>query len=256
MLGSDGAPDAATHWRNWGNHNDLSEPYPWAGNEPMYSVFEDTGGISWMGGNGVGRWDSATGQFTGFWNWQNSNLDSSGHHAITKRAGTTWVGSGGSGVYWFDGINWNHVTLSPGGYSYESNNVRFMTVDTNNNLWVASEYGLREFEAGNNTTFTLYDTSNTPLTSAGMTDVEADPNGGIWVGTYEGFARFDGATWTLYNQGNTGMPGTVAADVARDVQAMDLSRSQAIKAARGHTPAASAPSMAQPGLTSRRRIRH
>ena len=95
------------------------------------------------------------------------------------------MGSGGSGVYWFDGINWNHVTLSPGGYSYSSNNVRSMTVDTNNNLWVASEYGLRKFEAGNNTTFTLYDTSNTPLTSAGMTDVEADPNGGIWVGTYE-----------------------------------------------------------------------
>ena len=90
-----------------------------------------------------------------------------------------------------------------------------MTVDTDNNLWVASEYGLRKFEAGNNTTFTLYDTSNTPLTSAGMTDVEADPNGGIWVGTYEGFARFDGTTWTLYNQANTGMPGTVVSDVAR-----------------------------------------
>ncbi len=215
MLGSNGSSYAATHWRNWGNHNDLSEPYPWAGNEPMYSVFEDTGGIFWMGGNGVGRWDSATGQFTGFWNWQNSNLDSSGHHAITKRAGTIWVGSGGSGVYWFNGTNWNHVTLSPGGYSYESNNVRSMTVDTNDNLWVASEYGLRKFEAGNNTTFTLYDTSNTPLTSAGMTDVEADPNGGIWVGTYEGFARFDGTTWTLYNHANTGMPGVVVADVAR-----------------------------------------
>jgi ligand-binding sensor domain-containing protein len=215
MLGSNGAPDATTHWRNWGNHNDLSEPYPWAGNEPMYSVFEDTGGIFWMGGNGVGRWDSVTGQFTGFWNWQNSNLDSSGHHSITKRAGTIWVGSGGSGVYWFDGANWNHVTLSPSGYSYEPNNVRSMTVDTNNNLWVASEYGLRKFAAGNNTTFTLYDTSNTPLTSAGMTDVEADPNGGIWVGTYEGFARFDGTTWTLYNHANTGMPGVVVADVAR-----------------------------------------
>jgi hypothetical protein len=125
------------------------------------------------------------------------------------------VGSGGSGVYWFYGINWNHVTPSPGGYSYESNNVRSMTLDTNNNLWVASEYGLRKFEAGNNTTFTLYDTSNTPLSSAGLTDVEADPNGGIWVGTYEGFARFDGTTWTLYNQANTGVPGTVVADVAR-----------------------------------------
>ena len=71
-----------------------------------------------MSGNGVGRWDSTTGQFTGFWNWQNSNLETDGVYAITKRGGTIWAGSGGSGVYWFDGINWNHVTLSPGGYSY------------------------------------------------------------------------------------------------------------------------------------------
>src|SRR5437762_9109914 len=48
-----------------------------------------------------------------------------------------------------------------------------------------------------------------------MTDVEADPNNGIWVGTYEGFARFDGTMWTLYNQANTGIPGIVVADVAR-----------------------------------------
>ena len=35
MLGSNGAPDVPTHWRNWGNHNDFSEPYPFDGNEPM-----------------------------------------------------------------------------------------------------------------------------------------------------------------------------------------------------------------------------
>ena len=215
MLGSNGLSDAATHWRNWGNHNDLSEPYPWAGNEPMYSVFEDTGGIFWMGGNGVGRWNSATGQFTGFWNWQNSNLDSSGHHAITKRTGTIWVGSGGSGVYWFDGVNWNHVTLSPSGYNYSFNNVYTMSVDTENNLWVGSEYGLRKFVAGDNSTFTMYDTSNSPLPSAMILDVEADPSGGIWIGTAAGLVRFDGTNWMIYNQANTGMPGIVVADVAR-----------------------------------------
>ena len=42
-----------------------------------------------------------------------------------------------------------------------------------------------------------------------MLDVEADPSGGIWVGTYAGLVRFDGTTWTIYNQANTGMPGTV-----------------------------------------------
>jgi ligand-binding sensor domain-containing protein len=213
MLGSNGAPQAATHWRNWGNHNDRSEPYPWSGNEPMYSLFEDTNGIFWMAGNGVGRWDSSTGQFTGFWNWQNSNLDTSGHRVITKRAGTTWVGSGGSGVYWFDGGNWNRVLLSP--TNFDANYVNAMAVDAANNLWVGSNYELRKFAPGDNTNFTAYGTSNSPLPSDYILDVKADPSGGIWVGTAAGLVRFDGTNWMIYNQANTGMPGTVVYDIAR-----------------------------------------
>lgn len=215
MLGNDGAPHAATHWRNWGNHNDLSEPYPWAGNEPMYSVFEDNNGIFWMGGNGIGQWDASTGSFTNFWNWQNSNLPTDGIMGIVKRQGTIWAGTAGSGAYWFDGNNWNHVSLSVGGYIYTANNVKAINVDTENNLWVGSEYGLRKFVAGNNSTFTLYDTSNSPLPSAYILDVEADPSGGVWIGTTGGMVRFDGTTWVIYNQANTGMPGTVVSDVAR-----------------------------------------
>ncbi len=215
MRGNNGSPRSATHWRNWGEHNDGSEPYPWAGNEPMYSLFEDAGGIFWMGGNGVGTWDSATGVFTNFWNWQNSNFSSDGIKAIVKRQGTAWVGSGGSGVYWLNGNTWVNVSLSPGGYNYSFNNVNTMTVDTANNLWVGSEYGLRKFAAGSNSTFTLYDTSNSPLPSPMILDVEADPSGGIWIGTAAGLVRFDGINWMIYNQSNTGMPGTVVYDVAR-----------------------------------------
>jgi ligand-binding sensor domain-containing protein len=121
---------------------------PMAGNEPMYSIFEDAGGIFWMGGNGIGRWDTATGIFTDFWNWQNSNLPADGIKAIVKRQGTVWGGSAGSGAYWLNGNDWIHVTLSPGGYNYSFNNVYTMSVDTENNLWVGSEYGLRKFVAG------------------------------------------------------------------------------------------------------------
>ena len=215
MRGSNGSSRTATQWRNWGDHNDGSEPYPWAGNEPMYSVFEDAGGIFWMGGNGVGTWDSASGEFTNFWNWENSNLPVDGIKAIVKREGTIWVGSAGSGVYWLNGSTWVYVNLSPGGYNYSYNNVYTMSVDTANNLWVGSEYGLRKFVAGNNSTFTLYDTSNSPLPSAMILDVEADPSGGIWIGTAAGLVRFDGTNWMIYNQANTGMPGIVVADVAR-----------------------------------------
>lgn len=74
---------------------------------------------------------------------------------------------------------------------------------------------LRKFAAGNNITFTQYDTSNTPLPSDGMVDVMADPSGGIWLGTYAGLVRYDGTSWTTYNQANTGMPGTVVCSIAR-----------------------------------------
>lgn len=213
MLGNNGTPHTATHWRNFGAHNFGAEPYPWAPSEPMYDVLEDTDGIFWMAGNGVGRWNSATGQFTNFWNVQNSNLDSSGMRVLAKRQGTMWVGTGGSGVSWLGGNNWTRVLLSPD--NYDANHVNTMTVDTDYNLWVGSNYGLRKFVPGNNTTFTTYYQANSPLPSDYILDLIPDPNGGIWIGTAAGLVRFDGATWTTYNQANTGMPGKVVSGVAR-----------------------------------------
>jgi len=214
MLGSNGSPDAPTHWRNWGAHNFGAEPYPFAPSEPMYSLFEDTGGIFWMAGNGVGRWDSATGEFTNFWNTANSNLDSSGMNVIIKRGDTAWVGTGGSGVSWLNGNNWTRVYLSSP-YNYDANHVNAMAVDTASNLWVGSRYGLRKFAPGDNANFTEYNTGNSPLPSAYILDVIADPSGGIWIGTAAGLVRYDGSTWTTYNQANTGMPGTTVTSVAR-----------------------------------------
>jgi ligand-binding sensor domain-containing protein len=213
MRGSDGAPQAGMKWRNWGNHNDASEPYPWAGSEPMDTMFEDQDGIYWMGGNGIGRWNSNTGSFTGFWNWKNSKLGGHATRALVKRAGTMWAGSGGSGLFWFDGVNWNNVTLSPEGYKFSPNNVKAMTVDTAGNLWVGSEYGLRQFAPGENTNFTTY--IGAPLPGYYIFDVEADPTGGIWVATDYGLARFDGSKWTSYTQANSGLPGLRITDVAR-----------------------------------------
>jgi ligand-binding sensor domain-containing protein len=213
MLGNNGSPNVANHWRNWGAHNFGAEPYPWAPSEPMYSLFEDTGGIFWMAGNGVGRWDSSTGQFTDFWNTQNSNLDSSGMNVIVKRGETIWVGTGGSGVSWLNGDNWTRVLFSP--TNYDANHVNAMTVDTENNLWVASNYGLRKFSAGSNSAFTVYDHSNSPLPSNYILDLMSDPGGGIWIGTTAGLIRFNGKTWSIFDQTNTGMPGTNVKGIAR-----------------------------------------
>jgi ligand-binding sensor domain-containing protein len=74
---------------------------------------------------------------------------------------------------------------------------------------------LRRFAAGDNTTFTLFHSGNSPLPGSYITDVEADPAGGIWVATDYGLARFDGSTWTTYTQANSGLPGLLVTDVAR-----------------------------------------
>lgn len=214
MLGSDGSRDRPTRWRNWGNHNFQSQPYPWAGNEPMFSVFEEGNGIFWLGGNGVGRWDSNTGQLTNFWNWQNSAVDAAGVHDIVKRGDAMWIGMGGSGVMRLNGNTWTRVLLSDP-WAYVHNDVRAMAVDTGNNLWVGSSFGLRKFAAGDDTNFTLYHRDNSGMPDSSILDVMADPRGGVWVGTGEGLGRFDGTNWTVYNRENTGMPGKVVTDVAR-----------------------------------------
>jgi ligand-binding sensor domain-containing protein len=55
-------------WRNWGAHNAGSEPYPFAGNEPMGNVYQDTTGTHWFGGNGIARSPaSGTGRTTPTW---------------------------------------------------------------------------------------------------------------------------------------------------------------------------------------------
>lgn len=212
MLGSDGAADSSTHWRNFGDHNDGAEPYPFVDSEPIYSLLEDAGGVFWMGGNGVGRWDSTTGQFTNFWNWQNSNLDTTGVKALAKREGTMWAGMGGSGVFWLNGNDWTRVSL---GESFDANHVNALAVDTANNLWVASNFCLRRFAPGNNADFTLYHVGNSPLPSDYILDLMADPAGGVWIGTTAGLVRVDGTNWTVYNQANTGMPGTGVSGITR-----------------------------------------
>ena len=100
--------------------------------------------------------------------------------------------------------------------NYDANHVNAMTVDTANNLWVGSNYGLRKFAPGSNSTFTLYDTSSSPLPSDYIIALMADPSGGIWIGTAGGgLVRYNGTSWTTYNQGNTGMPGITVNGIAR-----------------------------------------
>jgi ligand-binding sensor domain-containing protein len=73
-------------------------------------------------------------------------------------------------------------------------------------MWVATRFtGLSKF---NGSTWTCFNTSNSNIPSDQVYSLEADPNGGVWVGfPLVGVSKFDGVnTWTTYDTGNSPMP--------------------------------------------------
>lgn len=205
-------------WRNWGNHNDLSEPYPFAGNEPMYTILEDSQGAIWMGGNGVARWDPETGTFSGFWNWQNSSLPVDDMNSLAQQPdGTIWVGCGYSGAFHYDPRidDWVQVTWAPPGWT--ANEVQDMTTDAAGNLWILTYVQLHRLTPEG--AWTTWDSTNSPLTLGGLFDLEPDLDGGLWVGVDGKLLHFDGTTWAVLTQAQAGWPGDNVTGI--DVRASD-----------------------------------
>jgi len=199
-------------WRNWGNHNDLAEPYPFAGNEPMYAMFEDRDGNVWMGGNGVARWDPETGSFTGFWNWQNSSLGVDDMRGFAQQPdGTLWVGCGYSGAFRYDAPtdNWVQHTWAPPGWT--ANEVLDMTSDTAGNLWILTFVALHRLTPQG--VWTEWNTTNSPLNWS-LFSLERDPVDGVWVTVTGELHHFDGAVWTTTTQAEAGWPGPQPTSVA------------------------------------------
>ncbi|MEW6249458.1 MAG: two-component regulator propeller domain-containing protein [Planctomycetota bacterium] len=211
MLGNDGG--TPTRWRNWGNHNDGSEPYPFAGNEPMDAMLEDRDGNIWMGGNGVARWDPNTGVFTGFWNWQNSSFGVMICSGLAQTAdGTLWAGEKYVGVWHFDPQrnDWVLHTWAPPGWT--ANDVRDITTDAAGTLWVLTYVQLHRWNA--NGTWSTWDSTNSPMTLGSLHDIEPDRTRGVWLGMEGKLLHFDGATWTTITQAQAGWPGTNVTGVA------------------------------------------
>jgi ligand-binding sensor domain-containing protein len=203
MLGSDGAKDQPTSWRNWGDHNDLSEPYPWAGNEPMRCMLDDGNGVIWMAGNGVGRWREATGSFTGFWNWQTSALSTDLINELARDGnGDLWAASDGSGVWRFNGEDWEHHGFS-NPYSYSQERILALATDHDGVLWVGAEYGLHTFDG--TTWKALHLDGSLPFNAFSVNDIEVGPDGDVWVATIERLARWNGVSWTQYTPANSGL---------------------------------------------------
>lgn len=212
MLGSDGAPDAPTKWRNWGDHNEGAEPYPWAGNEPMCSMLDVGNGTVLFGGNGIGRWHSVSGGFTAFWNWQNSSLGTDEINDIARDAhGDIWVATDGSGAFRFDHPTktWQqHAFSNP--YAFSQERILTLATDHDGVMWAGAEFGLHTFDGATWTNLSL----QLPFSPVNVHEIEVAPNGDVWVATSQGLARWNGAAWSVFTPQNSGLVAPVVRDVA------------------------------------------
>ncbi|MFM9995667.1 MAG: hypothetical protein ACKVU4_07690 [Phycisphaerales bacterium] len=201
-----------TRWRNWGNHNAGSEPYPWAGNEPMGGFYLDAAGAGWMGGNGIGRWDPASGQFTGFWNWQNNpgmgvtNFSSFAEDA----AGTVFAGGDYGEVYTFNGSLWVQQPTSPGSYT---SNYAGVKSDSQGRVWAM---GWLRAWLWDGAAWTEVGQSWSIFDRGGINCFDFGPDDTLWIGTNQGLLRVSpqGQT-TFYTTANSPLP-------AKQVQGIDV----------------------------------
>ncbi|HEX5003579.1 MAG TPA: two-component regulator propeller domain-containing protein [Bacteroidia bacterium] len=94
------------------------------------------------------------------------------------------------------------------------NSVRSIAIDGFGRKWVGTDYGLAVF---NDTTWTVYQTSNSGLPDNTVRSVVIDKSGAVWAGTFNGgLAKFDGISWTVFDISNSLIPDNYVRSLAVD----------------------------------------
>ena len=210
-------------WRNWGNHNVGSEPYPFAGNEPMGGFYLDRNGDGWMGGNGIARWIPDTGQFNGFWNWQtNPGMGVTLFVDFAEDAqGRLFAADENGGVMRFNGSMWVNEPLQ----SRTFNEMGGLIADSTGTVWLASGFDVWRHNG------TEWVKLRQPRPTyffdlGGISSFAIGPDDTLWFGTVKGLVRFDGSEFTLFDKSNSPLPAAHVAGI--DVRA-DAQRAVAIE---------------------------
>jgi PKD repeat protein len=176
-------------------------------------------------GGGVSRYSS--GSWTTY-NKANSNLPFDDIYAIAANNCSPWVGTIGYGVANLQGGGWVGYTLPvqvpdplQSGSSKSNQAVTDIAIDVAGNKWFATDgSGVVVLDASNSS-WTVYDTSNSGISGNFIQRIYIDPQGDYWFGTLGGgVSRLSAklTDWETYNTSNSPLPEDDVLDLTKDDQ--------------------------------------
>ncbi len=206
----------------------------------IWAITIDNEGSVWFGGSTGDEnvpINSMLGKYDGT-NWTEYNNANSGipRYPITSiiidKFGVKWIGTRGSGLVQFDGLNtviindWGSyiaalafdaignkwigtytgvfkVTGNTWTQYYSGFHITTIINDNNGNVLVGIGNGLRKY---NGSGWTGIKISNSGLPNNIVTSVAFDSLNNKWIGTWNGVAKYDDENWTLYQTGSSGLP--------------------------------------------------
>lgn len=117
-----------------------------------------------------------------------------------------WIGTD-NGIVKISKGKWEHFNSkntsisSPAYNKNETQSVRDLEVDKNNNKWFVAGWDVYRYD---NTNWTKYDSINSPINWARKIFVDHSNN--VWFTSWDGVAKFDGKNWSVINKKNSNLP--------------------------------------------------
>jgi signal transduction histidine kinase/ligand-binding sensor domain-containing protein/DNA-binding response OmpR family regulator len=212
----------------------LRYPFPAKGGMVynVYAMFQDSRGYIWLGSKGNGlavstkpfsRFSDDYGNIT-FYRYQNNESDSTSlcndniYCIDEDREGRIWIGTYGGGLCYTTPVDYsslNFSSLNSMNSNLSNDMIRDIMVDSQNNLWVATTFGLNKLEekpvTGKEVKFQTFFHNPTDQGSLAYNDIVQifeDSKHNFWFGTFGGGVEFlDGKqtvklTFTHYTRSN------------------------------------------------------
>jgi ligand-binding sensor domain-containing protein len=228
------------NWNNIAKNTEFQTDY-------LGKIIADLNGNIWFTSNNKGLYKYDGKIFT---NYSQNIYFNNGYivSLVLGPDGNIWAGTSGNGIYRFDGTKWNSYSTEDGMASdnvqaiaiYEDGKVAVIssygqisiydgktwtpdntlagnyyiidiTIDLENNLWLATNNGIIRHKDSENQAY-----FNDPYYQNYITFIKADKNGQIWAGRYDnGLLLYSGGNWLTYNSSN-GLSSNYLKDILFD----------------------------------------